>query len=184
MPIAIQEGYAAIPGLSDLVPGHRAISRPRSRRSSSCMAGPAPPTTIPTPSSCWPNGGRAVIHYDQLGCGRSTHLRDKGADFWTAAAVPGRAGQPDGASRHRRRPITWSASPGAACSAPSMASPGRRACAPSIIANSPASMELWVQEANRLREALPPEVQATLLRHEKDGTTNSAGIHGRDPGVL
>src|SRR3954469_17794349 len=27
--------------------------------------------------------GRAVIHYDQLGCGRSTHLRDKGADFWT-----------------------------------------------------------------------------------------------------
>src|SRR4051812_28434278 len=27
--------------------------------------------------------GRAVIHYDQLGNGRSTHLRDKGADFWT-----------------------------------------------------------------------------------------------------
>jgi len=29
------------------------------------------------------NSGRAVIHYDQLGSGRSTHLRDKGADFWT-----------------------------------------------------------------------------------------------------
>ena len=27
--------------------------------------------------------GRAVIHYDQLGNGRSTHLRDRGADFWT-----------------------------------------------------------------------------------------------------
>ena len=27
--------------------------------------------------------GRAVIFYDQLGAGRSTHLRDKGADFWT-----------------------------------------------------------------------------------------------------
>jgi L-proline amide hydrolase len=27
--------------------------------------------------------GRAVIHYDQVGNGRSTHLRDKGADFWT-----------------------------------------------------------------------------------------------------
>ena len=24
-----------------------------------------------------------VVHYDQLGNGRSTHLRDKGADFWT-----------------------------------------------------------------------------------------------------
>ena len=27
--------------------------------------------------------GRAVVHYDQLGCGKSTHLPDKGADFWT-----------------------------------------------------------------------------------------------------
>src|SRR5437879_8389874 len=27
--------------------------------------------------------GRAVIHYDQLGCGRSTHLPDEGADFWS-----------------------------------------------------------------------------------------------------
>src|SRR4029077_10857052 len=36
-----------------------------------------------------------------------------------------------------------------------------------------ASMVLWVQEANRLREGLPPEVQATLLRHEKAGTTSS-----------
>ena len=27
--------------------------------------------------------GRPVIHYDQLGNGRSTHLRDRGADFWT-----------------------------------------------------------------------------------------------------
>ena len=27
--------------------------------------------------------GRAIVHYDQLGNGRSTHLRDKGADFWT-----------------------------------------------------------------------------------------------------
>jgi pimeloyl-ACP methyl ester carboxylesterase len=26
---------------------------------------------------------RAVIHYDQLGCGNSTRLRDHGAEFWT-----------------------------------------------------------------------------------------------------
>jgi L-proline amide hydrolase len=30
-----------------------------------------------------------------------------------------------------------------------------------------------VSEANRLREALPPDVQATLLAHEKAGTTDS-----------
>src|SRR5258708_157674 len=29
--------------------------------------------------------GRAVVHYDQLGNGRSTHLREKGAEFWTPA---------------------------------------------------------------------------------------------------
>src|SRR3954454_3707421 len=27
--------------------------------------------------------GWPVIHYDQLGAGESTHLPDKGADFWT-----------------------------------------------------------------------------------------------------
>ena len=31
-----------------------------------------------------------------------------------------------------------------------------------VIANSPASMELWISEANRLRERVPPDVQATL----------------------
>ncbi len=33
-------------------------------------------------------------------------------------------------------------------------------------------MVTWVEEANRLRAALPPEVQATLLRHEQAGTTS------------
>jgi L-proline amide hydrolase len=42
-----------------------------------------------------------------------------------------------------------------------------------VISDSPASMELWMREANRLREDLPSEVQATLLRHEKAGTTSS-----------
>lgn len=26
---------------------------------------------------------RAVVHYDQIGNGRSTHFPDRGADFWT-----------------------------------------------------------------------------------------------------
>jgi L-proline amide hydrolase len=42
-----------------------------------------------------------------------------------------------------------------------------------VISDSPASMVLWVQEADRLREALPPEVQQALLRHEAAGTTDS-----------
>ena len=42
-----------------------------------------------------------------------------------------------------------------------------------VVANSPASIELWVSEANRLRSLLPREVQDTLTRHEAAGTTNS-----------
>ena len=117
--------------------------------------------------------GRAVIQYDQLGCGRSTHLREKPKDFWTvqlfldeldnllktlgiakAYHVVGQSwGGMLGAEHGIRRPK------------------GLRSL---TIADSPPSMELWVKEANRLREALPPEVQATLLKHERDGTTNSA----------
>lgn len=42
-----------------------------------------------------------------------------------------------------------------------------------IVANSPASIPLWVEEANRLRADLPPDVQETLLRHEAEGTTDT-----------
>ena len=72
--------------------------------------------------------GRAVVHYDQLGNGRSTHLRDKGADFWTLELFLDEL-----ASLIRHLGIaaatTCSASPGAACWAPSTRSPGPAACA-------------------------------------------------------
>jgi len=38
------------------------------------------------------------------------------------------------------------------------------------LASSPASIPQWVAEANRLREKLPSDVQAALLKHEADGT--------------
>lgn len=116
--------------------------------------------------------GRAVVHYDQLGCGRSTHLPEKGADFWdvqlfldeldnllnglgiaSSYAVLGQSwGGMLGAEHAVRRPT------------------GLRSL---VIANSPASMELWLSEANRLREDLPADVQSTLLAHERAGTTTS-----------
>ena len=43
-----------------------------------------------------------------------------------------------------------------------------------IVADSPASMKLWLSEANRLREELPPGVNEILLRHESAGTTDDA----------
>jgi L-proline amide hydrolase len=113
--------------------------------------------------------GRAVIHYDQLGNGNSTHLPEKGADFWTVAlfldeldrllAHLGIAG------RYALLGQSWGGMLGGehAVRRP----PGLKAI---IFANSLASMQTWVAEANRLRTELPPEVQATLRRHEAAGT--------------
>jgi L-proline amide hydrolase len=39
-----------------------------------------------------------------------------------------------------------------------------------ILASSTSAIPLWIAEANRLREELPPEVQGTLLAHERAGT--------------
>ena len=119
--------------------------------------------------------GRAVVHYDQLGNGRSTHLRDAPADFWNVElflaelnnlvehlhirdyALLGQSwGGMLGAEHAVRQPSSLKAL---------------------IIANSPASMDLWRAAANELRQALPAEVQATLLRHEAAGTTDSAEYH-------
>ena len=44
---------------------------------------------------------------------------------------------------------------------------------PLMIGNAPASPALWVQEANGPGEALPPDVQPTLLALEPAGTTGS-----------
>ncbi len=113
--------------------------------------------------------GRAVIHYDQIGNGRSTHLPDRGADFWTVDFFLGELDNLlDHLSIRRRYNLlgqSWGGMLGAehAVRRP----PGLNAL---VIANSPASMDLWVSEANRLRDALPAEVQATLLAHERDGT--------------
>jgi L-proline amide hydrolase len=41
-----------------------------------------------------------------------------------------------------------------------------------VLHSSLASSHQWVSEANRLRAELPADVQATLLRHEADGTTS------------
>lgn len=116
--------------------------------------------------------GRAVVHYDQVGNGRSTHLRDKGADFWTVQFF---VDELNNLVDHLGiRPAycllgqSWGGMLGAEFAVRRPA--GLKAL---VIANSPASMDLWVSEANRLRECLPADVQKTLLKHEAAGTTDT-----------
>ncbi|HET9074805.1 MAG TPA: proline iminopeptidase-family hydrolase [Solirubrobacteraceae bacterium] len=115
--------------------------------------------------------GRTCVLYDQLGCGRSQHLPQAPAEFWTPAlfleelaAIVEHLGI---AGRHNILGQSWGGMLGMEYAVTHPA--GLNAL---IVANSPASMRLWVTEANRLRAELPAEVQATLLAHEQAGTTD------------
>jgi L-proline amide hydrolase len=115
--------------------------------------------------------GRPVIHYDQVGGGNSTHMPDKGTDFWTVDLF---LDELDNllkyfgiADRYYVLGQSWG---GMLASEHAIRRPrGLRAL---IISNSPASMDLWVSEAQRLRAEMDPELQAALDRHEATGTTN------------
>ena len=112
---------------------------------------------------------RQVIHYDQLGCGKSTLLSDKGADFWTpqlfVAELNSLIDHLGIRSAYHVLGQSWGGMLGAefGITRPS----GLKSL---TIANSPASMELWVSEANRLRGEMPEKVRSALDRHEKAGT--------------
>jgi L-proline amide hydrolase len=117
--------------------------------------------------------GWPVVHYDQFGNGRSTHLPERGADFWT---VPLFLAELDNLLEHlgiAEEYVLFGQSWGGMLAAEHAlrAPEGLRGL---VIANSPASMPLWRAEAARLRTELPTEVQETLTRHEAAGTTDSA----------
>ncbi|WP_232004738.1 proline iminopeptidase-family hydrolase [Mycobacterium sp. ACS1612] len=112
--------------------------------------------------------GRTVIHYDQIGCGKSSHLPDAPADFWT----------PDlfveefhavrtalGIDEYHVLGQSWGGMLGA-----EIAVRQPHGLASLAICNSPASMELWMAGCAQLRAQLPPETQAALTRHEEAGT--------------
>jgi L-proline amide hydrolase len=117
--------------------------------------------------------GRPVIHYDQVGNGRSTHLRDKGADFWTVDLfldeLDNLLEKLGIADDYHLLGQSWGGMLGAehAIRQPK----GLRSL---VISDSPASMPLWLAAAAEMRAQLPPDVQETLTRHEAAGTTDSA----------
>jgi L-proline amide hydrolase len=118
------------------------------------------------------DGGRAVVLYDQVGNGRSTHRPDLGAEFWTVELFVRElqllVAHLDVGHRHVVLGQSWGGflAQEYALTHP----PGLRAM---VLANSAASFPDFVAEADKLRAQLPPEVEATLRRHEAAGTTDS-----------
>jgi L-proline amide hydrolase len=137
-----------------------------------CHGGPGAAHDYTEPIANLSRYGRGCVLYDQVGCGNSTHRPDAPADFWTVQLFKDELVDLTRhlgiADRYAVVGQSWGGMLGMehAIDHPQ----GLRAL---VVADSPASIPLWVAEANRLREDLPPDVQATLLRHEEDGTTDA-----------
>ncbi len=117
--------------------------------------------------------GRAVVHYDQLGCGLSTHLPDADPTFWTPALfvreLRNLVDQLGIGARFHLLGQSWGGMLG-----PEVVLSDGSGIATLTICDSPASMPLWLEAAAELRAQLPAEVQQTLTRHESAGTVDSA----------
>lgn len=118
--------------------------------------------------------GRAVIHYDQLGCGNSTHLPDRGAEFWTVQLFVRELRNLVDALGVGTRFHLLGQSWGGMLSPEFMVADGKGVLSLTIC-DSPASMPLWLDAAATLRAELPEDVQEALQQHEDAGTTDSAG---------
>jgi L-proline amide hydrolase len=114
--------------------------------------------------------GRAIVHHDQFGCGRSSHRPDAPVATWEPGlfvdeytALVAHLGLGD----HHVLGQSWGGMLGSEIAV--RQPPHLRSLA---ICNSPASMQLWVDGAAELRAQLPQDVQDALTRHEQAGTVD------------
>ena len=113
--------------------------------------------------------GRRVIFYDQLGCGRSDHPHDPSlwtVDLFLEELDVVRAAL--GLDRVHLFGLSWG---GMLAMEYALRRPS--GVESLVLASAPADMKSWTSEADRLRRALPADVQKTLRRHELNGTTSS-----------
>ncbi|MDQ2716630.1 MAG: proline iminopeptidase-family hydrolase [Chloroflexota bacterium] len=113
---------------------------------------------------------RRVIFYDQLGCGRSDQPDD--TSLWRVERFVEELATMRRELGLERVHILGQSWGGMLAIEYMLTRP--QGVASLILSNTTSSIPMWVAEANRLRADLPPEVNATLLRHEEAGTTDSA----------
>ncbi len=114
------------------------------------------------------NDGRAVIHYDQLGNGKSTHLPNNGPAFWTVdlflAELENLLQHLGIKDRYHLLGQSWGGMLG---SEHAVRQPeGLQSL---TLANSLASMERWIAGASQLRAEMPPAQRDALLKYEAEG---------------
>lgn len=117
--------------------------------------------------------GIPVIIYDQLGCGKSTHLPQRKGDteFWTAELFIAELEnlisklniRESGTKDFNLYGQSWGGMLGSL-----YASRHPRGLRKLILSNSPASMDLWLESCNGLRKHLPQHVQDALDKGERE----------------
>ncbi|KAK5045030.1 hypothetical protein LTR84_010178 [Exophiala bonariae] len=112
-----------------------------------------------------------VIFYDQVGTGRSTHIREKRLDtsFWTPqlfiAELDNLVEHLGISSDFDLLGQSWGGMLGSM-----FAIRGHPGLKRLIISNSPASMPLWIESCNAWRAELPREIDDALQKHEDNKT--------------
>jgi len=112
--------------------------------------------------------GRTVVHYDQIGCGKSSHHPDAPSSQWVPQLFVDEfhnLREALGFGEYHVLGQSWGGMLGAEIAVRQPA--GLKSLE---ICNSPASMELWLAGAARLRSELPEDARQALDRHEADGT--------------
>ncbi|AHI24718.1 hypothetical protein BGC31_07210 [Komagataeibacter xylinus] len=134
--------------------------------------GPGLPHDYCLPMTALCEDGRPVIHYDQIGCGRSSHLPDMATDFWNIDLfveelrnLVDHFGLADGFHMLGQ---SWG---GMLASEFVLRYP--KGVLSMTLSNVPAAMPLWIRGINGLLSRLPTEVQSIIHAHEAAGTTGS-----------
>ncbi|MDH4109302.1 MAG: proline iminopeptidase-family hydrolase [Gammaproteobacteria bacterium] len=112
---------------------------------------------------------RPLVRYDQLGTGRSGRPDDPG--LWTVERYVDELHalrQSLGLARIHLLGHSW----GGSLAASYVLAKGTEGVVSLTLSSPLLSTPDWIEDANALREQLPPDVQATLDRHEAAGTTD------------
>jgi len=130
--------------------------------------GPGVPHDYLEPLEAVAAAGRRAIFYDQLGCGNSDHPHDP--SLWTVDLFVEELATMREALGLERAHIFGHSWGGMLAMEYALTQP--EGLASLVLADSPASMRQFVEGTNRLRVALPADVQETLREHEAAGTTD------------
>ncbi len=114
-----------------------------------------------------------VIFYDQLGCGHSDQPNEP--ERWQVQRFVEEVDMVRRALGLERVHILGQSWGGMLAIEYALTQP--KGLVSLVLANTTASIPLWIAEANRLRNELPLEVNAVLTQHEEAGTTDSQEYH-------